>query len=214
MSAINALAGSGTASATGSRFNELSSDEFIKIIFTELQNQDPFKPNDSAALLEQLQSIRSIESDMELSKKLEGIVFQNQLSSAGNLIGKRVAGLTADNERVGGTVKSVARNGEEIALVLDNGWILPLDNVEYIDQQPVTTPGNGSGSGSGGGSGGGSGTGSGGGTGSNPAVTPQNVLSNWGGSSGGGGGSGSGSASDLNGDGNIDAADLALALGG
>ena len=52
MSAINALAGSGTASATGSRFNELSSDEFIKIIFTELQNQDPIKPNDSGARLQ------------------------------------------------------------------------------------------------------------------------------------------------------------------
>lgn len=140
MSAINALAGSGTASATGSRFNELSSDEFIKIIFTELQNQDPFKPNDSGALLEQLNSIRSIESDIEMSNRLESIVFQNQMSSAGGLIGKRVAGLTADAERVGGTVKSVARTGDEIALVLDNGWIIPMDNVEYIDSQTTPPP--------------------------------------------------------------------------
>ena len=140
MSAINALAGSGTASATGSRFNELSSDEFIKIIFTELQNQDPFKPNDSSALLEQLNSIRSIESDIEMSNRLESIVFQNQMSSAGGLIGKRVAGLTADAERVGGTVKSVARTGDEIALVLDNGWIIPMDNVEYIDSQTTPPP--------------------------------------------------------------------------
>ena len=140
MSAINALAGSGTASATGSRFNELSSDEFIKIIFTELQNQDPFKPNDSGALLEQLNSIRSIESDIEMSNRLESIVFQNQMSSAGGLIGKRVAGLTADAERVGGTVKSVARTGDEIALVLDNGWIIPMDNVEYIDSETAPPP--------------------------------------------------------------------------
>ena len=66
MSAINALTGGSTASAPTSRFTELSSEEFIKIIFTELQNQDPFKPNDSSALLEQLNSIRSIESDIEL----------------------------------------------------------------------------------------------------------------------------------------------------
>ena len=114
MSAINALT-SGTpaaAAGTSSRFTELSSEDFIKIIFTELQNQDPFKPNDSGALLEQLNSIRSIESDIQLSKDLESIVFQNQLATAGNLIGKRVAGLTADNERVGGTVKSVARSGD------------------------------------------------------------------------------------------------------
>lgn len=140
MSAINALAGSGAPAATGSRFNELSSEEFIKIIFTELQNQDPFKPNDSGALLEQLNSIRSIESDIEMSNRLESIVFQNQMSSAGGLIGKRVAGLTADAERVGGKVKSVARTGDEIALVLENGWIIPMDNVEYIDSETVPPP--------------------------------------------------------------------------
>ena len=78
MSAINALAGSGAPAATGSRFNELSSEEFIKIIFTELQNQDPFKPNDSGALLEQLNSIRSIESDIEMSNRLgAGVVWLN-----------------------------------------------------------------------------------------------------------------------------------------
>ncbi|MFN9980861.1 MAG: hypothetical protein ACK53Y_13130, partial [bacterium] len=78
----------------------------------------------SGALLEQLDSIRSIESDIQLGDQLRDIVFQNQLAGAGNLIGKRVAGLTADSERVGGVVKSVARNGEEIALVLDNGWMI------------------------------------------------------------------------------------------
>ena len=203
MSAINALTGGSNAAGGTSRFTELTSEEFIKIIFTELQNQDPFKPNDSAALLEQLQSIRSIESDMELSKQLEGIVFQNQLASAGNLIGKRVAGLTADNERVGGTVKSVARNGEEIALVLDNGWVLPMENVEYIDQLPAPT-----GSGNGNGNSGGTNPPAGNNGNQTPAVTPNNVLGNWGNT-----GSGT-SATDLNSDGKIDATDLALALGG
>jgi flagellar hook assembly protein FlgD len=58
MSAINALSGS-PAPATSSRFSEMSSEDFMKIIFTELQSQDPFKPNDSGALLEQMNSIRS-----------------------------------------------------------------------------------------------------------------------------------------------------------
>ncbi len=140
MSAINALTGSaGANSVKGSRFNDLSSEEFIKIIFTELQNQDPFKPNDSGALLDQLNSIRSIESDIDMSKRLQSIVSQNQLSTAGGLIGKRVAGLNAESERVGGTVKSVARTGDEVGLILDNGWIIPMDNVEFIDS-PTLNP--------------------------------------------------------------------------
>ena len=133
MSAINALTGSaGANSVKGSRFNDLSSEEFIKIIFTEL-------PNDSGALLDQLNSIRSIESDIDMSKRLQSIVSQNQLSTAGGLIGKRVAGLNVESERVGGTVKSVARTGDEVGLILDNGWIIPMDNVEFIDS-PTPNP--------------------------------------------------------------------------
>ena len=148
MSAINALSGS-QASASTSRFSEMSSEDFMKIIFTELQSQDPFKPNDSNALLEQLNSIRSIESDMQMEERLNSVVFQNQMSTAGGLIGKRVAGLTADAQRVGGVVKSVSRSEDTITLNLENGWIIPMDNLEYIDSQAMPSSGSGSGSGSG-----------------------------------------------------------------
>lgn len=151
MSAINALSGSNASSATG-RFSSMSSEDFMKIIFTELQSQDPFKPNDSNALLEQLNSIRSIESDVQMEERLKSVVFQNQMSTAGGLIGKRVAGLTENAERVGGVVKSVSRSGDNITLNLENGWIIPMDNLEYIDSQAM--PASGSGSGSGNGSGG------------------------------------------------------------
>jgi len=150
MSAINALSGS-QASASTSRFSEMSSEDFMKIIFTELQSQDPFKPNDSNALLEQLNSIRSIESDMQMEERLNSVVFQNQMSTAGGLIGKRVAGLTADAQRVGGVVRSVSRSEDTITLNLENGWIIPMDNLEYIDSEPMPGSGTGAGSGSGGG---------------------------------------------------------------
>lgn len=127
--------------APTSRFNELSSEEFIKIIFTELSNQDPFQPNDSAALLQQLNSIRSIESDIQLQDQLKDLVFENQLSSASGMIGKFVGGLTADNNRVAGFAVAVIRQGQDVNLELDNGWIVPIGNVETVidpDQLPET----------------------------------------------------------------------------
>jgi flagellar basal-body rod modification protein FlgD len=162
MSAINALSGSNISSSTG-RFSDMSSEDFMKIIFTELQSQDPFKPNDSNALLDQLNSIRSIESDVQMEERLKSVVFQNQMSTAGGLIGKRVAGLTENAERVGGVVKSVARSGDQITLNLENGWIIPMDNLEYIDSQSMPTTG-----GNSGGSGSNSGSGSNGSGGNNP----------------------------------------------
>ena len=140
MSAISANAAGAVGGSTGTnRFNELSSEDFMKIIFTELQQQDPFEPNDSSALLEQLNSIRAIESDIDLTKNLESIVFQNQLATAGNLIGKTIEGLTATNDRVVGNVFAVVREGNDVTLQLDTGWEVPADNVQVI-VDPASLP--------------------------------------------------------------------------
>ena len=140
-SAINSAldAAAPAPSVTPSRFSELSSEDFIKIIFTELSNQDPFQPNDSAALLEQLNSIRSIESDINLTDQLKSLVTENQLASASTMIGKFIGGLTEGNDRVAGFAVSVIRQGSDINIELDNGWIVPISGVETVidpDQIP------------------------------------------------------------------------------
>ena len=137
MSAIPAAAASTVAGTSVNRFNEMSSEDFMQIIFTELQQQDPFEPNDSSALLDQLNSIRQIESDISMTEKLEEIVFQNQLSSAGNLLGKAVQGILPTGDSVAGTVLSVVRQGDSVSLELSSGWMLPMDNVEVIVDHEV-----------------------------------------------------------------------------
>ena len=122
----------GGAATSTSGFSAMNSEDFVRIMFTELQNQDPFQPNDSAALLEQLNSIRSIESDMQLTKQLESIVFQNQLAGAGNMIGRYVQGMADGGVRVDGRVISVLRQGDMVGVELDSGWILELDDIELI----------------------------------------------------------------------------------
>ena len=133
MSSITSAAGVGGGSVgASSGFGALDSEEFLNIMFTELQNQDPFEPNDSSALLEQLNSIRSIESDMALTSQLESIVFQNQLAGASNLIGRYIQGMAPGGNRVDGQVISVIRQGDAIGVELDTGWVIDVDQVELI----------------------------------------------------------------------------------
>ena len=138
MSQINApdLLGS-VERTTSSGFASMSSEDFIKIMFTELTNQDPLAPTDSAALLDQMNSIRSIESDMQMVDNMQSLVFENQLSSASNLIGRFVGGLDWSGIRIGGVVSAVIRQGDEIALELDSGAFLPVSGVETIITQDV-----------------------------------------------------------------------------
>jgi len=135
ISAFNSV-DQGVRSTTANQFSKMTSEDFVRIIFTELSHQDPFQPNDSKALLEQLNSIRSIESDIKLTDQLQSLVSQNQLAAASNMIGKFVGGLTTDNNRVAGLVVSVQRQADAVNLELDNGWIVPITGVEQVINAP------------------------------------------------------------------------------
>ncbi len=143
MSQIPALNPTDTAlrETSPNGFSSLSSEDFIRIMFTELANQDPFQPSDSSALLDQMNSIRSIESNIQLIDRLDTLVFENKLSSAATLIGKTVEGLSDQGLRVSGTVSSVLRQGNEVTLVLDSGWRMSIDNIELIREPEPAPPG-------------------------------------------------------------------------
>ena len=129
--AISGAAG-GTATGSIGRFAELSSEEFIKVMLQELSNQDPFQPQDSGALLEQLSSLRNIESQLSLQKQLGSLVLQNQISSASGMIGRQVEGLDEANRTVQGGVTSIRVEKGQVLLDLDSGAELSLDRVTHI----------------------------------------------------------------------------------
>ncbi|MEM7681080.1 MAG: flagellar hook capping FlgD N-terminal domain-containing protein [Planctomycetota bacterium] len=131
--AISSTAGAQAASSTDrNAFADLSSDEFVNILIAELTTQDPFEPNDTAAILEQLSGLRSIESDQQLTESLESVVLQNGIASAGALIGRTVEGLSPIGDRLSGQVSSVRIVDGEAQLELDTGRRLPLSNVTRV----------------------------------------------------------------------------------
>lgn len=133
MSTVDALNATGTTNTAASGgFSALNSDQFMKIILTELSKQDPMKPSDSSALLQQLSTIRSIQSSVDLSDKLGALVNQNEMASAAGLIGKIVAGLAEDNTRVADRVTSVNRTSAGTVLTLAGGQRVAMKDVDQI----------------------------------------------------------------------------------
>ena len=123
----------GSQQMRGNQFAGIETEDFIRVLISELANQDPFDPQDSAALLEQLSSIRNIESQLVLQEKLETLVLQNQVFVAGNLIGRMVTGLDDRNDMVKGLVQSVRVQDGRSVLELDSGASLEMDRVTRID---------------------------------------------------------------------------------
>ncbi len=142
MSSISGFPTSQPASTAGpSAFNELTSGQFLQIIFAELANQDPFEPNDSQAMLQQLATIRSIEADSQMSTKLTSLVRQNELAASAGLIGSLVSGITLDNRRVADLVISVTQTADGPVLNLFDGSRMFFSHVDEIIGPLNTTPG-------------------------------------------------------------------------
>lgn len=133
MSAASAIDPTSTTLPTKTdAFSALDSEQFVKIIFTELSNQDPLQPSDSKALLDQLSSLRSIQSNIDLQSKLNNLVAQNELSAASGLIGKQVSGLDDQSTRVQGVVRSVSRTADGAVLNLVGGQRVPMSSMDQV----------------------------------------------------------------------------------
>jgi len=128
---INGI-GDGIGTTLPNKFNEMSSEDFMKIMFAELSNQDPLEPQDSANLMNQISSLRDIESNMQLMDQLDELVTQNQLASAGSMIGKSIRGLDENNLPAEGVVSSVSLESNEVWLTLESGQRVSFAQIEMI----------------------------------------------------------------------------------
>jgi len=132
MSAINNFSPTSSPSTSTDAFSALSSGEFLQIIFTELSNQDPLAPNDTQSMLNQLSTLRSIESDSQMVNSLQRMVSQSELASASQLIGSLVSGITLDNRRVSDLVISVSMTQDGPVLNMFDGSRMFFSNVDEI----------------------------------------------------------------------------------
>ena len=132
MSAIDAFSQTSTPTSSTDAFAALTSGEFLKIIFTELQNQDPLAPSDTSAMLDQLSTLRTIESDTQMVKSLERMVAQSEMAASSQLIGSLVSGITLDNRRVSDLVISVSMTQDGPVLNMFDGSRMFFSNVDEI----------------------------------------------------------------------------------
>ena len=120
--------------AKGSRdaFSELKTEDFLNLMITELQNQDPLNPADNTQLLEQLSQMQSIESTTKLTTTLESVLLGQSLSTASGLIDKRIEGLDDDGNAISGIVSRVVVSDRTPKLIVDEKEV-SLTNVRQVN---------------------------------------------------------------------------------
>lgn len=100
-----------SGSGTGVKGNDLSDvdlDQFLGLLLTELQNQDPLNPMDNAQMLAQISQIREIGSTNQLTETLGNFAVGQELAMASSMIGKQITALDNNANNVEGVVDRVS----------------------------------------------------------------------------------------------------------
>ncbi len=100
--------------ASQSATNNLTatSDTFLKLLVTNLQHQDPTKPQDSNEYVAQISQMTMVEQLTKLSTASQSTVEQQRMASVVALLGKTVTYVGADGAPATGTVSKVDVSGD------------------------------------------------------------------------------------------------------
>lgn len=130
-SATASTSAASSSSATSSSQNaagSVNSTDFLQLLITELQNQDPTAPTDEKETLSQLAQFSSLEQMQNLNQNLSATTQFSQVSQSAALIGKTIASGAGDS-LVTGTVSAVyVQDGKPYLQVGD----------QYVDASTVT----------------------------------------------------------------------------
>jgi flagellar basal-body rod modification protein FlgD len=128
----------GDIMGTGSVSQEMGKDAFLKLLVTQLQNQDPLEPMDNKDLILQLSQFSTLEQTQNLNKNFQSLLVTSNLGAANTMIGKDVDYYDADNgyQLSSGHVKGITLYEGEVFLDLD-GKFIKMSNVAAIrEHQP------------------------------------------------------------------------------
>lgn len=127
-----ASTGATSTSAANSGLAGVTPDDFLKMLITELQNQDPMNPTNSDQIMQQISEIRNIQATSDLTSTLSSVALGQSLATASNLIGRQVEGLAGDGSKISGAVSSVSIKNGSPELNVGN-QTLTLANITSVD---------------------------------------------------------------------------------
>ena len=133
MSVSSVASSSSTASTTTSTetdSNVLDQDAFLKLLITQLQNQDPFSPMDNTEMVSQLAQYSALEQMTQVREEIE---VMRQDVTAINLLGKTVKVQVDDDTVLEGTVESVKNLGSSPTLSVSGEEVGLNDIIEVLE---------------------------------------------------------------------------------
>ena len=109
--------------------SELGKDEFLKLLVTQLQNQDPLNPQEDTQFISQLAQFSSLEQMTNMNQSFTKMAEMINASQAANTIGKTVE-IEIGDTTTRGVVEATTMGSNPEVMV--NGMFYNLDKIKAV----------------------------------------------------------------------------------
>ena len=116
----------------------LGQNDFLKLLATQFQTQDPLKPMEDTAFIAQMAQFSALEQSSALSRDMSLLRADQQRVAANSYLGHQVTVATPDGTTTGGVSAVTVTGGEPRLVVGDKSF--PLSAVLRVEPSLVTAP--------------------------------------------------------------------------
>lgn len=119
-----------TSAAAKAKSNNSLADTnvFLKLLTTELCNQDPTNPTDGTEYISQLAQFTSLQQTQEINDSIKTLLLSKDISSGTSMIGKEVLIKLDESTAISDIARGIRISANKVYIVTDNGYFL-LDDI-------------------------------------------------------------------------------------
>ena len=127
--AVNLQNAKNTAENGRTASSELGKDDFLKLLITQLQNQDPTSPMENTEFIAQMAQFSSLEQMTNMSTSFTQLANTLSASEASTTVGKRVE-VQLEGATISGVVEAATRGSNPMVQI--NGYFYDLEKISKI----------------------------------------------------------------------------------
>jgi len=115
----------------------LGQSDFLKLLTTQMSNQDPMNPVSDTDQIAQLAQFSALQSMNTVASEVASLRTDTQLQGASSLLGRQVTVMTQDGDVVG-SVDSVQADSSNVYVSI-GGQLYTYSSITKVEPAPTTT---------------------------------------------------------------------------
>jgi len=115
----------------------LDSDDFMKLLAVQFQQQDPMKPTDDTAFIAQMAQFSALQQSNTTATQMGLLRADQQTATASGMLGRTVTVSDKDGNPVTGQVSAVVNSDTDGSSLVINGKSYSLSTVQRVELTPA-----------------------------------------------------------------------------